>query len=109
MISLLTYPAGTLQGLFGSDEMIFHFANDEIKKPVHQWYLQRKGKDERWVGIVNYTSVSIMDCDRGKVWNEWDEQDQIMSLIVLVSTQADEIAQKTQNSNGGKKGKCLIQ
>ena len=30
-----------------------------------------------------------MDCDRGKVWNEWDEQDQIMSLIVLVSTQAD--------------------
>ena len=79
------------------------------KKPLHQWYLQGKGKDERWVGVVNYTSISIMDCDRGKEWNEWDEQDQIMSLIVLVSTQADEIAQKTQNSNGGKKGKCLIQ
>ena len=47
MMSLLTYPAGTLQGLFGSDEMIFHFANDEIKKPVFQRYLQRKGKDER--------------------------------------------------------------
>ena len=31
MMSLLTYSAGTLQGLFGSDEMIFHFANDEIK------------------------------------------------------------------------------
>ncbi len=39
--------------------------------------------------VVNYTSISKMDCDRGKVWNEWDEQDQIMSLIVLVSTQAD--------------------
>ena len=31
MTSLLTYHAGTLQGLFGSDEMIFHFANDGIK------------------------------------------------------------------------------
>ena len=35
MMSLLTYPAGTLQGLFGSDEMIFHFANDEIKKSLY--------------------------------------------------------------------------
>ena len=35
MTSLLTYPAGTLQGLFGSDETIFHFANDESKKPVY--------------------------------------------------------------------------
>ena len=35
MMSLLTYPAGTLHGLFGSDEMILHFANDESKKPVH--------------------------------------------------------------------------
>ena len=39
--------------------------------------------------VVNYSSISKMDCDRGKVWNEWDEQDQIMSFIVLVSTQAD--------------------
>ena len=29
MMSLFTYPAGTLHGLFGSDEMIIHFANDE--------------------------------------------------------------------------------
>ena len=39
--------------------------------------------------VVNYTSISKMDCDRGKTWNEWDEQDQIMSPIVFVSTQAD--------------------
>ena len=36
VMSLLTYPAGTLHGLFGSDEMIFRFANDESKKPVFQ-------------------------------------------------------------------------
>ena len=47
MMSLLTYPAGTLQGLFGSDEMILPFANDESKKPVYHRYLQGKGKDER--------------------------------------------------------------
>ena len=48
MMSLLTYPAGTLQGLFGSDEMIFHFTNDEIKKAFTSMIFarKRKGKDE---------------------------------------------------------------
>ena len=89
MMSLLTYHAGTLHGLFGSDEMILHFANDESKNLYFNDICKEKGKKDEFVGVFNYTSLSIMDCGRGKVWNEWDEQDQIMSLIVLVSTQAD--------------------
>ena len=44
MMSLLTYPAGTLQGLFGSDEMIFHFANDESKNLYINDIYKEKGK-----------------------------------------------------------------
>ena len=44
MISLLTYHAGTLHGLFGSDEMIFHFANDESKKAFTSMIFARKRK-----------------------------------------------------------------
>ena len=44
MMSLLTYPAGTLHGLFGSDEMIFHFANDEIKNLYINDICKEKGK-----------------------------------------------------------------
>ena len=42
MTSLLTYPAGTLQGLFGSDEMIFHFANDEIKTCISMIFAKKR-------------------------------------------------------------------
>ena len=50
MTFLLTYPAGTLHGLFGSDEMIFHFANDEIKNLYINDICKEKGKmkDERY-------------------------------------------------------------
>ena len=44
MTSLLTYPAGTLHGLFGSDEMIFHFANDGIKNLCINDICKEKGK-----------------------------------------------------------------
>ena len=44
MTSLLTYPAGTLHGLFGSDEMIFHFANDESKSLYITDICKEKGK-----------------------------------------------------------------
>ena len=44
MISLLTYPAGTLRGLFGSDEMIFHFANGESKSLYINDICKEKGK-----------------------------------------------------------------
>ena len=47
MMSLLTYHAGTLHGLFGSDEMIFHFANDESKNLYINDICKGKGKDER--------------------------------------------------------------
>ena len=44
MTSLLTYPAGTLQVVFGSDEMILHFANDEIKNLYFNDICKEKGK-----------------------------------------------------------------
>ena len=44
MTSLLTYPAGTLHGLFGSDEMILHFANDESKSLYITDICKEKGK-----------------------------------------------------------------
>ena len=43
-MSLFTYPTGTLQGLFGSDEMILHFANDEIKNLYFNDICKEKGK-----------------------------------------------------------------
>ena len=43
-MSLLTYPAGTLQGLFGSDEMIIHFANGESKNLCINDIYKEKGK-----------------------------------------------------------------
>ena len=42
MMSLLTYHAGTLQGLFGSDEMIFHFANDESKSCISMIFARKR-------------------------------------------------------------------
>ena len=44
MISLLTYHAGILHGLFGSDEMIFHFANGELKNLCINDICKEKGK-----------------------------------------------------------------
>ena len=42
MISLLTYPAGTLHGVFEVDEMIFHFANDESKTCVSLIFARKR-------------------------------------------------------------------
>ena len=53
-MSLLTYPVVTLHGLFGSDEMIFHFANDGIKNLCINDICKEKGKmkDESVLSII---------------------------------------------------------